>query len=387
MTNLNITVELHELEALVSDAIFTLDLLKLFIGHPDVGLIIHGAVPFTAMFVAESYDYLCDLNPGFKSVLDEQHKNLVRASRHRAKFLRCTQAGVSDMLTSLNRISRQHREHFLGLHHQGFLAPVKRWAQPDLGFSTYDGHIFSTSHMSNYILGEQQGRPLSFAELGSLGRKIGEAIGAYTQQLNNMLNISQIVRERSDKPLLGNLSMVDIKAESLFSRGSIGAMANGVAVGVVAIMAQVNYVHYVLRNLALRIVPADGPSMLKIKFICLYHAVSGLEALRGVARADGTRDVLQEIFSDPDVKWIRKQLWLRRCLMHYRPRKAPGVQIAPQSTFRESVEKLSRGRPYAEVNEMTDRGLGLVSRKLEEGFALSRGTFWYGHVSRDKKGA
>jgi len=207
-------------------------------------------------------------------------------------------------------------------------------------------------------------------------------LGSYTMLIGRAFSMSVPTPDHASA-LTGTLEMKDIRSDALLSRGVIGATTKQLAAGMLLVMTQVNFVHFLLRELAQAFVAADSLSFFKIRFGCAYHAISSLMALQGVMRSRGIAgkkcDTIDGVLGNPDAKWIRDQSRLRNMLTHYRSR-IPASQQSTGRGFRETVETLSRGRTYSEVSDVSDRCLHLVSRALTAGFDLSPNTFWYARV-------
>lgn len=366
-----------EIEAICYDAICLRGLIEAISQHPQTASLVFGAGPFISLFVMESYDILSSYFPDYRIRFKREYLDLVRASRHRVKMLISSTESINNITDKLGRIDAQHHEYF-NQPHKGLLGTVKRLIQPDLGLSTYDGHLFSTTHIIAFNFGSPNGSddPLSLAELGRMAQGVSGELGAYIGAVHTFFNLPQLDFSKSETRLLGNIVSIDIKARALLNRGAIGAMEPHCPAGLVAILANVNYVLFILRGL----MSATLPTLFKLKFLCAYHAEASIRAIQQTqySRSNPSQEV-QEIFKrvlgHSDARWIRKKKELRNFLMHYKLDVRLRNQIAAEAPYSGVIESILGDRTYEEVDKLLDRYLHVLSESLEAGLELTENTF------------
>ena len=125
------------LEACIRDATSFMNLFLKAREHPQAALIFNGLIAHASMFVVESHRCLTTLFPDAQDVFSLHHADLLRKSRHRAKLLDSAEKTIEEVTAELITIARKQREIFLEPH-SGFLGPLKRALQPDMGLSICD---------------------------------------------------------------------------------------------------------------------------------------------------------------------------------------------------------------------------------------------------------
>lgn len=366
------TSQPHAFEAIAHDTVSLLLLFTTIRQHRKAALLLPGLLPFGSMFVVESHRCLTKLIPELGAVLSKTPADWLRPSRHRAKLLdakKSLEAVAGDLLT----VAEQQRGFFLALH-TGFWGPLKRAIQPDLGLSTYDGHIFSTTHATAFSFGENRDPATSASS-------DGEALGAYLATLAGLFQI-QMPRPLPGSALPGAVEMRDIKTKALYQRGPLGAAPTDLAAAMTFLLVNLNQVHYIMR----RLLPPNGHTLFRLKFIVAYHADSNLRSIQSrlASRAPTTRgamDLLREVLGNSDSRWLRKRDRLRGLLTHYMADPGDIAAIPANATRTQVIECLASGLLYNEIDELLDRHIARMSTALEAGFCLSGDPFWYGRVT------
>ena len=141
------------LDACIQDTISFMMLFAKAQEHHKAALLFHGVVATASMYVVESHRCLTTLFPNLRNVLSSSQVELLRISRHRAKLLDDTEKSIEDVTGELVTIAEKQRDIFLEPH-RGFLGSFKRAIQPDMGLSTHDDHIFSTTHSTIFGFGD-----------------------------------------------------------------------------------------------------------------------------------------------------------------------------------------------------------------------------------------
>ena len=363
------------LEACAQDIASFMTMLEMMIQHPQVALLSYGLVAPSAMFVIESHKCITTLFPELQNVISVSHADLLRTPRHRAKLLDDRTRTVDEVSKEFVRIAEEQRRFFLEPH-KGFLGPLKRALQPDLGLTTYDGHIIATTHSTIFSFGGNR----YIAQQHAL--EFGEAVGYYTATLFNLLHLKPTIQITATLP--GEIEMKDIKYESLYQRSLFRSIPTKFAAGLIYLLATLNYTQYIFPAF----LPQDGHTLFRIKFIAAFHANANMMTIQNrLARSSSWNPQVQNLFGkalgNNDSRWLRRQRPLRNLLVHYLL-DAQAVNNLPENATRtETIEHLAGGRTYSEIDTLLDRHIRRLSHVLEAGFNLSRNTFWLGRVRNE----
>ena len=361
-------------EACIQDAVSYMILFSKAREHPKAPLLFNGLIANASMFVVESNRCLTTLFPELRDVLSQIHVELLHASRHRAKLLDHTEKTIEGLTGELVRIAKDQRKKSLEPH-KGLLGPLKRTLQPDMGLSIYDGHIFTTTHSTIFEFGGD-------FELTAKSFAFGEAIGFYTASLLNLfrIEIPSIVKP-ADLP--GNIEMRDIKYEALFNRGQLGATRMDFSAGLILILANLNFAHYILSGL----LPSNSHALLRMKFITAFHANSNINLMQSrlmASKLGNTKNIegfFREALGNTDSRWLRRQRRLRNLLTHYLPDAQMASEFQVDTTRMNAIQKMGGGLSFDEINALLNRNIGHLSGLLESGFNLTGDPFWYGKVT------
>ncbi len=153
MTTNNENIHQQVFEAIANDAATFVFLVSHLQENKNGTLLFPGLLPHMAMFVVESQ---CCINrfANDPNILQQvQNINDFRQSRHRVKLLSDSHKTIDQIAYVLLKNTNSQKEEF-NKPHTGFLGLIKRKLQPDLGISTYSGHIISTTHSTLYNFGE-----------------------------------------------------------------------------------------------------------------------------------------------------------------------------------------------------------------------------------------
>lgn len=368
--------QIHVVEAIAAD---TTSLLSLFLSlqeHPKSSLLFLGILPQASMYVVESHRCISSLDPKIGDLLPKESVDFLQPFRHRAKLLDDSQKMVKEVADGLARIAEQHKQYFIESH-KGFLSPLTRFIQPHLGFSTYDGHIFSTTHVTAFNFGEQH----NLEELGLIAYNAGEKLGVYTAHLFSLF-YDQSPLSLPKLTLSGNIEMRDIKANALYQRGSSGKTPMAFAAALTLLLSNLNYINYVLRPL----LPIDGLTLFKLKFVVAFHANENLRAIQNRLASNSTTntkalDVFRNALSNSDSKWLHKHSSLRNLLVHYLPDHSLTHALPSKATRKQVIEHFGGKLTYDEIDVLLDRHIECMSRAIEIGFDLYGNPFWYGRVT------
>jgi hypothetical protein len=363
----------HAIEAIAFDTTSFMSMFLSVLDHPSMALLSTGLLPPASMYVVESYRTLEKLDPAVAGLLDDGLIDRVRPSRHRAKLLDDSERSVEQVAGDLFEVAQRQTRLFMEPH-VGVLGPLRRAIQPDLGLSTYDGHIFSTTHSTAFNFGRNRD-PEKWAN------SIGEALGKYTATLLGLFGLEQPDPAPSDA-LAGEIEMLDIKSAALYGRGPLGRLPAEIAAGATLLLASLNYYWYVVRGL----LPAGGHTQFRLKFIAAYHADSNLRFVQNCLASDSSLPtevavILRGVLGNPDSRWLRRRGLLRNVLAHYLVDERRVGDLPLDADRSNVIQQFIGERSYADVDELLDRHVMRMSRALERGFDLDGNPFRYGWVA------
>lgn len=367
-------IDFQAIEAITADVASFATMFAKLQSHPEAALLIPGLIPQASMFAVESNRFIGTLSPEIRKVILSIPVDHLHQPRHRAKLLDDRFKSVEEVSEDLVRVSEQHQKLFLEPH-KGFLGPLKRIIQPDLGISTYGGHIFSTTHATAFNFGNRGSDAKSASSIGyQLGRYTSSLIAFFDIQLNPPF---------SDAVLPEKITMKDIKAKSLYRRGPLGMAPISLATGMTFLLVNLNYVNYITRGLL-----APGSlSFFRFKFISAFHANENLNVVQSRLTLSSstppeTLQVLRDALNTSEGKWLRKHSKLRNLLVHYSAQHQSPASLSIKATRKQAIEHLSNKLSYDEIDDLLDRYLAKTTNLLEAGFQLSGDPFWYGTVSQ-----
>ena len=342
--------------------------------YKSSGILIFGMVPFLSLFVVETYNYLQNTLPAYATALSKPHERIIRSSRMRTKFFDNSAKRVDGMFELLSWIAQFHHEWHIGKH-KGFLAPIKKALQDDLGIFVYDGHIIGSTHTGLINLGFETGDlPTTDGEIsatiGSLSRSIGVEIGSYIARLSqwpefafDRSNTSYFAYKIADE----KLGYKDERSTWYFSAIFNGAGVTEINFSLLLFLATINFLGYIFKQLVIN----SPVTLFKLKFITLHHLSSSLEKLRNYyypkgVLTDRSKKYFQAILEDKDLKSIKRQSLLRNILVHYKIDGLPDNSLSYTAKLYGLVEYFVNGATYDDVNRKLDDQITRVSLLLEE---------------------
>mgnify|MGYP006921588179 CR=1 FL=1 len=360
------------LEACISDAVSYVSMFLKAQQHAEAPLLFNGFIAHASMFVYESYRCVATLFPDVIDIISPSYAELIRKSRHRAKLLDDTNKTIEEVTAELLAIAERQRDFFLAPH-CGFFAPLKRALQPDMGISICDNHIFTTTHATIYAFGDN-----GISDQGSF--EFGKTIGAYSATLLNLFQI-EIPSPAAPLRLTGNIEMRDIKHEALYNRGPLGVNRLDFSTGLILILANLNFVIYVLSKL----LPPNDHALFRMKFITAFHANTSIKSMQDRLMADKTvsskvKDFFGNALGNKDSRWLRKRKHLRNLITHYLPNETVISELLEGTSRIETIEHYGGGLTFDEMNTLLDRNIAHLSGLLEKNYDLAGDPFWLGKV-------
>lgn len=300
------------LEPIGEDAQFFLRLFKTLVEHPGSALIGPAVVPLACMFVVESHARLSEYSSTCAPILSDAALSALRPARHRAKMLLSSNSDVDELVAQFDAIVEAERDRFMG-GHSGWLGWLRRWVQPDLGVSLCAGHVFSTTHATQFLFDSDFSGPSLRESARELARYCSILVGTLCPGLAAPPFVA---------PSFG-VVMRDVKCEAFYRRGPLGGLELPWAGVVAAVLCNVNFVDKVLR----RLVEGESRTFVKIRVLCAFHAIESLrlvqDRLISGGRLPNAASAVLKSIATAETRWFRKHRELRNTLVHFQFRAPP----------------------------------------------------------------
>lgn len=359
-------------EACIDDTISFMDLYLRVKDHPKAPMILNGLIAHASMFVIENHRCLTTLLPAIKSSFSPSLSRLLYQSRHRAKLLDNSKKSIEETTTELISIAKRQRELFIEPH-RGFLGPIKRAFQPDIGLSICDNHIFTTTHTVVFAFGKE----IMSSESAT---KFGFEIGAYLSTVFSLFQIGIPSLATNLGGLPGRIEMRDTKYETLYNRSALGALNMEISAGLILILANLNFISYILSGL----LPSNSLLLFRMKFMTAFHANFSIKLLqhRLINKSSLPKKIslFEDALANDDSKWLRKQLRLRNLITHYLPDENLISKAPPNTSRINTIESYSGDLSFADINSLLNRNITYLASLLEAFFNLKGDPFWLGKV-------
>ncbi|GAX38328.1 hypothetical protein [Nodularia sp. NIES-3585] len=373
----NSAVIKFELKLIQEEMHFYINLLtSQFIKQQAADVLIFGLIPYRSLLTVESYSYIQDRFPINAKHLFKYEK-IIRNSRMRIKLFDEKSRQISGMFELINFIFQYHEDWFINVH-KGYLSPLKKSLQPDLGIFIYDGHIIGSTHTAILFTGlekEQLSENLKDREamLKELLFSVSQEVGKYLRQLSTWSEFNPMQSNSFDYNIQDNkLGYMDVKSVKLLPKIFNLSNSKSINSSLFVFLCTINYVRYIIPNLLL-----NSPELLfKLKFITLYHLVSSLKKLQKYYYSKNiftkqSKEYLTIIFNDSYLRKITSKKHLRNILVHYQIEKIPEHLIVSNLTFKDLIEYFFNGESFEEIDKKLDEQITRISNILEEWFNYS----------------
>jgi len=354
---------IYERKAMTADVAFTHELVRSIEQHEKRAALIHGALPLISMVIVESHDLFKRSNVRVEQLLGTDAIAMVRPSRHRVKLLDNKERSIEEVASKFEDIIRHHRAYYFALAQKTRSGQFHQSDIDDTGLFFYNGHLFSTSHIASYNLD-------AVTVENAFERSASENWfdpGQYIGQLGDRLISRKKLARLSPPALPGDVRDMDSKSDVVYGRGLIGKFGRHAA-SLITVLAQVNFVHFALRDLA----TINPESYFKFKFITAHHAFSSLDSLNASQYKDGSPSVqefLRSIAAIEDAKWYKSKSAVRNYLVHYSLDQSTGHAVLDRDNHLQIIKSLAK-RPFDDLESMVDRQLQQLSYILEESLEL-----------------
>ncbi len=364
-----------ELELIKTDVGFYVDLMSL-LSRKSSSIFIFGLIPYLSLFTIETYQYLRKFFPPYAYSLSNTNGAIIESSRMRIKFFDDSEKRVTGILELLRWVFEFSTEWHVN-RHKGFLGPILRALQDDLGIFTYDGHIIGSTHTGLLNLGYEKADLPSTSEeisitLGPSSTSVAYELGSYLKQLSQY---PEFAPSDSDKKNFTynlqdeKLGHISAKSPKIFASIFDGNGVQEINLSLLHFLVTINFLYYVLG----RIPVGSSETLFKLKFITLYHLASSLEKLQQFCYPQNlltqkSNQYFHAILQDDDLTLIKRQSKFRNILTHYGIIGVSNKDLIPSARLYGLVEYFFEGRTYTEIDEKLDGQIARISMLLEEWF-------------------
>ena len=370
MTNLKDNSNSFEFLMIQNDIKFCNDLIHSMIASPKMGILSFSFLPYLSLFIVESFDYLNVNRHEYAQLIKPQYEDVLRASRVRVKLFE--EDNIADIISWISEDQIAWYNH----DHNGSFGWLKRIIQSDMGLFSYHNHIISTTHIALLNLGvikEQQNTIASsfMNNLSFLSLSISEEIGRYISRL--YLNL--ITTSQNDQTLPISTYKItsefvthkDVKARTYYSSTFNGPASDQVNSGLLLLLSALNFFHKIMDRMS----TDKNDTLLKFKFITLYHAIASIERLKNRYWSQGllsdrSKGFLKAILTDEEVKFITSTTKLRNILVHYSMEGVPLAKLNLNTRLFGLVEYCYKGLSAEDLESLLDRQLLRILMSLEE---------------------
>ncbi|MBE2197647.1 MAG: hypothetical protein IAE79_03485 [Anaerolinea sp.] len=314
-----------ELLSIKEDTEFYRELILQLSSYSSSNVLIFGLFPYVSLYVEETFNYVQRTFPSVAGSLSPKYGNVIKSSRMRVKFFDDSKKRIDGMFELLAWISEFNTEWHIHKH-KGFLSPLKRMLQKDLGLFGYNGHLFGSTHVGLLNVGYEEGDlPTNSKEISeTLGKSmffLSKEMGSYIGKLSDLFGVEmenasiKFFDYRIDDELLGYR---DEKSFKFFRSVFNGTGTEDLNFTLVYFLVTVNYFQHILKHT----ISGSPPTLFKIKFITLYHLASSLKKLQNYfypknVLTERSKKYLKELLRDGDLKLLGGQSDFRNILVHY----------------------------------------------------------------------
>ncbi|NLH00224.1 MAG: hypothetical protein GX491_22950 [Chloroflexi bacterium] len=387
---------IHDIEVnlVKNDTCFFLDFLRQLIQQKSAGMLIFGFVPYLSLYTVETYKYLQHFFPSYAHSLSINHHDIIESSRMRIKLFDDSKRQIGGMFELLKWVNEFQSEWHIN-RHKGFLAPLKKVLQDDLGIFVYDGHIIGSTHTGLFNLGYHKGDLPTFSKdisavIGPKTKSVAKELGSYLGQMSRIPEFAPdncggkfAYQIRDEK-----LGYADAKANKFFRSIFNGTATEELNSSLFLLLVTVNFFRYIFKNLLL----GSPCTFFKLKYIMLYHVASSLEKLykyyypKKVLSLD-SQERFQAILKNEDVHLILKQSKLRNVFVHYVIKGVSEKDLDPSANLYGLVEYYFKGITYKDLNARLNQQIDRISEILEDwlNWSIPSGKYSTWDFTRDNR--
>jgi hypothetical protein len=323
-------------------------------------------MPCLSLIIYESQRYLIRVEPALAEHLTVQYADTIEQSRHRMKLFDDTHLGMAG-------VAEYFSEDLMAAHWTKFIEsvrfiPLASFWKSDLGLSTYGDTQIATTFVIHFNLGTSpdmitRDRP---AEPKGMGVDIGGYLATLTPVFESQFpqldwtSGSFLAQIHASK-----LAQRDVRSRKYYDSCFGGQLPMGILAALDAFRCALNTINVLM---SADTSPDSAPTLFKLRFITLYHVLSGLRQLhtshsQWLDEYADRRLTDLENHSTTTLLCTDNARWLRNTLIHY--------QLASQCP----TTALDLGRPLSGLADFyfLDVGFETLADQIQEHAELVAG--------------
>jgi hypothetical protein len=295
-----------------ADAYFSVRVLLQLDGLGEAGAhIAHIMTPWWAMYVHEGREILREHLPELYTPMSDEASETFEHSRHGLKMFLDTKRDIAAYEKYFVEIGQAHRDRFVNRVH-----PTSRGLAHDLGVTTYQGKVVSTTHGVAFAMGLE---PAAIQDEG-----MGPRLGRLWREAGRSFAMAACATGGPPPAIVGlwradQFVVRDVDAEDYYSSvftGSEHPHLNAVLLHYLGMVNSVDLLFPLVSDLE-----SDEYSLFKIRYLATAHVLGSLKKL---ARDDRTlpaasREHLRRLLEEVPSPVSTDRSWLRNLLVHYEP--------------------------------------------------------------------
>lgn len=367
------TLQDFELALISADTTFYFELSKILENKEYYSILIYGLVPYISLFVHESSAYLRSKIHDFDALTKKQYESIIRASRIRTKLFDDDKKDISTQVEHLKWILDFWKK-WMNWNHTGWLAPLQKLIQPDLGLWHYDKYIINSTLAGFFNMGYEKsdisvtkrGDPI---DLDQLSFSFGHDLGQYAGILSVIFKVHQqppfsLCEYQLDDNLFWYKDVKNkVYLSQLFNSNSTLELNTSLHL----LTTSLNFLIRVFPKLII----GCPITWFKIKYLTLYHVTSSLKKLRDYYYPTGklsetSKQLFASLVDRNELKSLVSQKTFRNLLVHYAIRDVPLNIFQTDIPLLGLVEHFFHGTKYDEINKGVDNQLHLSAKLLEK---------------------
>lgn len=357
-----------EFNMIAQDAIFYRSLLPLLSEHSHGGTFPFGIFPYIALFIVESFSYLNSIDPSYEQALTRKYNDVIINSRHRHKLF--DDSGETNQL--IKWTLEFHQKWFVNKHN-GILAGFKRFIQNDIGLYFYENHLYCST-LAGFL-----NSGLNVYDLPTSSGEINKALSSLSHNYGYEMgkSIGKIIRDfRIDNRILplsidrlqsGLFSHRDKKSHKYFPEIFNGGNIIEINILLLIILGTINFIRLIL----VPIFSECPETLLKIKYITLFHVRESLNKLQAIYRSQKLLSAKSitcfgTIISDNDYRSVCNNINFRNILVHYGIERIPESALSLDRKLFGLVEYTFNNEDYDSLNAKLDNQLNRIASIMED---------------------
>ncbi|MEL5954789.1 hypothetical protein AADR41_08415 [Streptomyces sp. CLV115] len=226
---------------------------------------------YLSLFIYESHRTLKVIDPQRAALLAYNNEAVIEKARHSVKLFDGSKVGHSGVLGDFAAIISAGRKRFLN----NTWFPPARVLETDLGEWRYRGRLVTTNQVASFFMGIPT---IATSDIPAIGRAlmtVAESQARYVDQATELLpwhGPSFMTTMR-----FGELKSRDRRSERYFKRLFDPALSDELTASLSAFQCSLNFLDVML---SADRTAASAETMLKLRFITLYHVLSSLTELK-----------------------------------------------------------------------------------------------------------